>query len=102
MAKTPETARIDQALRIIKSAVAAVESDPAQALRAMQAQLTALLDANRVRNDRSLAAGITVFQQYLAGVTEKTAAFTSTEAAQRAAPLLSMLPKDGAGRGVAA
>lgn len=102
VAKTPDAARIDQALRIIKSAVAAVDTDPAQALRSMQTQLTDLLAANRVRNDRSLAAAITVFQQYLAGVTEKTQRFTAADAAQRAAPLLAMLPKDGASRGAAA
>lgn len=42
-AASPEAARLDQALRILKSALGALEADPRQALRAMQAQAADLL-----------------------------------------------------------
>lgn len=102
VAETPHAARVNQALRIIKSAVVAVESDPAQALRAMQAQVADLQHANRTRNDRTLAAAVADFNRYLGAVADKTAAFTPDEAAKHAASLLALLPKDAPRRIVAA
>ena len=46
-AVTPNAARITQALKILKSALKAVESDPRQALRSMEAQIVDLREAGK-------------------------------------------------------
>jgi CheY-like chemotaxis protein len=54
-AALPDTARIEQAMRILKSAITAIESDPRQALRAMQAQAVDLTKAAVSVGDTTLA-----------------------------------------------
>ena len=63
-AATPTQARIVQALRIVASALAAVETDPAQALRALNAQAAEL----RSIGDSVLATAARQLQVYLAEV----------------------------------
>jgi len=55
-AVTPDEARIVQALKILKSAMFAIESDPAQALRAMRAQACDLATAAKAVGDTELRA----------------------------------------------
>ena len=62
----PEASRIEQALRILKSVVRAIESDPHQALRAMQAQVVDLTKGAAVIGDSRLAAAAAVLQHTLA------------------------------------
>jgi len=52
---TPSVARISQAMRILRSAVSAIESDPRQALRAMQAQAVDLISMAGLTKDDKLA-----------------------------------------------
>ncbi|MEI7932965.1 MAG: response regulator [Alphaproteobacteria bacterium] len=52
---TPALARIGQAMRILRSAVGALESDPRQALRAMQAQAVDLTAMAAATKDDKLA-----------------------------------------------
>ncbi len=52
---TPAVARISQAMRILRSAVSAIESDPRQALRAMQAQAVDLISMAGLTKDDKLA-----------------------------------------------
>lgn len=44
---TPDAARLSQALKILKAGIGAVDSDPAQALRAMRAQTDEMMKAGR-------------------------------------------------------
>jgi len=53
---TPAAGRIEQAMRILKSAVGALESDPRQALRAMQAQAADLSAVANATGDAKLGA----------------------------------------------
>jgi CheY-like chemotaxis protein len=61
----PEASRIEQALRILKSAVGAIESDPRQALRAMQAQVIDLTKGAVAIGDNRLAAAAASLQYCL-------------------------------------
>ncbi|MFI4976516.1 MAG: response regulator [Caulobacterales bacterium] len=70
--ETPDSARICQALKILKSAVGAVESDPRQALRAMQAQCVELITAATATGNPALKACAAEMQVKLEDVTPKT------------------------------
>jgi len=94
---TPEAARIQQALKIIKSALLAVEKDPAQVLRAMQAQAVELIRAAEATNDVKLAAAATDFQTYLVTVAD-TGVMIPGDAFRQAGPLIALLPKDAPAR----
>jgi DNA-binding response OmpR family regulator len=61
-----EAARIRQALMILKSAVKAIETDPLQALRSMQAQAVELKRAALATKDQKLIAATGVFERCLA------------------------------------
>ena len=90
---TPETARIEQALKIIKSALLAVEKDPAQVLRAMQAQAVELIRAAMATSDEKLAKAAEGFQAYLETVAD-TGVMIPGDAVRQAGPLIALLPKD--------
>ena len=95
---TPEAARIQQALKIIKAALLAVEKDPAQVLRAMQAQAVELIRAAVATNDEKLASAAIAFQSYLITVAD-TGGMIPGDAVRQAGPLIAMLPKDEPARG---
>lgn len=100
-AKTPEAARILQALKILKSAVSAVGSEPAQALRSMLAQTSELQRAASVTGETRLVAAVTEFQRFLA-LSAQNGVLIPTDIETRAAPVLAFLPKDDAAKGQAA
>jgi CheY-like chemotaxis protein len=60
-------ARLDQALKITRSAIAALESDPAQALRSLQVQTSELKALAAAMADPKLAAAAGKLQSVLAG-----------------------------------
>jgi CheY-like chemotaxis protein len=60
-----DAARIRQALNILISAIKAIESDPLQALRSMQAQAAELQKVALAVNDLKLTAAVAVFQRCL-------------------------------------
>ena len=95
---TPEATRIQQALKIVKSALLAVEKDPAQVLRAMQAQAVELIRAAKATNDDKLASAALDFQTYLVTVAD-TGVMIPRDAVRQAGPLIAMLPKDEPARG---
>lgn len=66
-AQTPDGARVVQALKILKSAVAALESDPRQALRAMLAQCDDIATAAQSLRDVKLRAAAVALSQRLDG-----------------------------------
>ncbi|RAK56150.1 response regulator [Phenylobacterium soli] len=97
---TPDAARVSQALKIVRSAIASVDKDPAQALRALQTQATDLQKAGVKAGDMKLTTTAVDFNRYLAEV-EKAGGFDKAELAKKAAPLLAYLPKDGSGSAAA-
>jgi CheY-like chemotaxis protein len=64
-AEPTDAARVDQALRILKTAINAIEQDPSQAMRAMQAQAIDLAQAAYRMKDQKLAACADRFSQTL-------------------------------------
>jgi two-component system, response regulator PdtaR len=88
---TPESARILQALKILKAAVDAVGHDPVQAMRSMQAQTSELQRAALAVSDVELSCAASDFQRYLAGAAQPLVA---SGVAAAAAPLLALTPPD--------
>ena len=62
---SPEKVRIGQALKIMKAAVDAIETEPRQALRALRAQADELQDAAIAMADFPLAGAAKTLKQYL-------------------------------------
>jgi len=67
-AETPDQARIVQAVKILRSAMAAIDIDPRQALRAMQAQAADLTGAARSTGDARLGTSAVALGGRLAGL----------------------------------
>jgi two-component system, response regulator PdtaR len=91
---TPEAARIGQALKILRSALLAVESDRTQALRALQAQTLQLEEAAKAMGDEKLLAATTSFQHYLFAAANSNQPLVRVEVERRAVPLLAYMPAD--------
>jgi len=89
-AVTPDEGRIEQALRILKAAVVAIDDDPRQALRAMTAQADTLACAAKSRNDTPLALTAAGLAAALARATPNT--LRRSELEPLAAALLTRLP----------
>ena len=92
-AVTPDDQRIAQALKIVRSAIPAISSDPAQAMRALLAQMVELQRGAATTKNAKLAAAVVEFQRYLAQAAQ-TGALHPDEMAKHATPLLAFLPKD--------
>ena len=88
--ETPDAARIAQALKILRSAVIAYDSDPEQAMRAMRAQATDIQKAATAVADLRLVTTATDFQRYLGQAQTLTRAGLETATAA----LLAYMPKD--------
>lgn len=89
----PDAVRVSQALKIVRSAVAAVAKDPPQALRALRAQAVELKASGVKGGDMRLTQAAIDFTRYLDGV-ERAGGFDLAELDKQAAPLLAYLPKD--------
>jgi len=99
-AVTPDEAKVEQSLRILKAALAAVEVDPRQAMRAMLAQVEALRASGRAANDPALRAAATSLGRGLQERGPQNLRFADLEPLVR--PLLALLPADAAPRRPAA
>jgi two-component system, response regulator PdtaR len=86
------TTRIRQALNILTSAIGAIGTDPAQALRAMQAQIADLRKVAAETGDEKLAAAAAPLQRYLAGASSNALSRAEIEAA--AAGLWAFMPAE--------
>lgn len=91
---TPDAARTAQALKIVRSAIGAIERDPAQALRALQVQARELQKAAAGAGDIRLATAAADFTRYLGEAEREASRFTPVEAEKQAAVLLAYLPRD--------
>jgi CheY-like chemotaxis protein len=96
--EAPHQQRITQALKIIRAAVAASETDPEQALRAMLTQATTI---QATANDFQLTLAASELYRHLSGAAQVGGGFSRAEAERWTAPILTFLPK-GATRAAAA
>lgn len=92
-AATPDAERITQALKIVRSAIPAIATDTAQAMRALLAQMVELQRGAAVTKNAGLGQAVTGFQLYLAEIAQ-SGVLAPDEMARRAAPLLAFLPKE--------
>jgi response regulator RpfG family c-di-GMP phosphodiesterase len=92
--ETPFQQKINQALKIIRAAVAAAETDPSQAMRAMITQATTL---QSMATDFKMTLAASEFYRHLTRHAQSGAALTRADAEKWAAPLLAFLPKDADG-----
>ena len=91
-AVTPDEARVSQALKIVKAALAAIESDPRQSLRAMLAQAEDLLTSERARSDLNLRGAALALGQKLYNM--DPIMLRRAEIEPLTAPLLACLPAE--------
>jgi CheY-like chemotaxis protein len=91
---TSDTVRIGQALKILKSAVSALEREPEQAVRAILAQAMILQAAADGVADRRLAAAAHELHQHVFAAAKLGEPPLRAEVERRAAPLLAQLPRD--------
>ncbi len=91
-ATTPDEARIVQALRNLKAALAALDREPRQALRSLQAQAQDLGCIARAKADPIFSAAVSALAE---SVTRRdTETLQRYEVERLAAPLLAFLPAD--------
>ncbi|RAK59929.1 response regulator [Phenylobacterium hankyongense] len=93
-AGTSESMRIAQALKILRSALSALESDPKQATRAMLAQAADLQIAATAISDNRLASATTDLHRYLSETAGAGTPLNRGETERRAAPLLAYMPRE--------
>ncbi|MCG9916369.1 MAG: response regulator [Phenylobacterium sp.] len=97
---TPERGRIVQAVKILKSAAGALESDPVQALRAMKAQGADLQSVAVKTGNMKLAAAAADFHRYLGTVVDPRR-LDPAQVAYHVAALATFAPEDTAQKRVA-
>lgn len=88
---TTDAARVEQALRILRAALGAIDSDPRQAMRAMQAQASQLTTAAVAMGDTALATASAGLQYCLNEVAE-TGHFNRPRIETACLPLWAFLP----------
>jgi DNA-binding response OmpR family regulator len=91
---TPDAARMAQALKILRSSIAAVDIDPEQAMRSMQVQASDLQKAGMAIADLKLTTAAIDFGRYLAEIEPRGAPYDKAQLQQRAAALLAYMPKE--------
>ena len=91
---TPDSERMAQALKILRSAINAVGTDPSQAMRSMQAQVTDLRKCGMSVADLKLTTAAIDFGRYLDEVERKGTPYDQEQLSLKAAPLLAYMPKD--------
>ncbi len=89
--ETPHQQKVNQAIRIIRAAVAASDTDPEQAMRAMLTQAATLQD---IASDLKLTLAASEFYRHLTRTAQAGGAFTKSDAELWAAPMLTFLSPD--------
>ena len=97
--ETPYQQRITQALKIIRAAVAASDTDPAQAMRAMLAQATTLQE---IATDFRVTLAASELYRHLTKAANAGQKLTRAQAEDWSAAILVFLPKDEARAAAAA
>ena len=83
-----------QALKIVAAAVHAVEEDPTQVRRSLDAQMEAIRVEAAARGDTALAAATEALQDYLSRVSAGEESLTKASVEALAARLLAFMPKE--------
>lgn len=91
---TPDAARLAQALKILRSSIAAVDLDPEQAMRSMLVQASDLQKAGMAVADLKLTTAAIDFGRYLAEIETRGAPYDKAQLEARSKPLLAYMPKD--------
>jgi len=91
---TPDAERLAQALKIRRSAIAAVLTDPAQAMRSMQAQVAELRKCGMSVADLKLTTAAIDFGRYLDEIEKKGPPYDGAALEAKAATLLAYMPKE--------
>ena len=97
--ETPYQQKVNQCLKIIRAAVAAAETDPDQALRAMVTQATIL---QQIATDLRLTLAASEFYRHLSRAANAGQKLTRADAETWSRPMLAFLPRDEAPRDRAA
>lgn len=84
----PHGVRIGEALKIVGSALAAIDGEPAQALRALLAQTAELAVVAAEANDARLAQATAALHEHLLEVAGRSGRLNAAEARAHATPLL--------------
>jgi len=93
---TPDSEKLAQALKILRSAIGAVGSDPVQAMRSMQAQVTELRKCGMSVADLKLTTAAIDFGRYLDEAEKKGAPYDQAALEAKAGSLLAYMPKEAA------
>jgi DNA-binding response OmpR family regulator len=91
---TPDAERLAQALKILRSALGAMETDPDQALRSLQVQVTELRKCGMAAADLKLTTAAIDFGRVLEGALAEGPPFPAEALRTAAAPLLAFMPKE--------
>ena len=91
-ARTPDEARILQALRNLKAALAALDRDPRQALRSMQVQVDDLGSVAQTKSDAVFRTAVGALAESI--MRRDVATLNRPEILRLAAPLLAFLPAE--------
>ncbi len=91
---TPDTARMAQALKILRSSIAAVDIDPEQAMRSMLVQAADLQKSGMAVADLKLTSAAIDFGRYLAEIEPRGAPYDKEQLQLRATPLLAYMPRE--------
>jgi DNA-binding response OmpR family regulator len=91
---TPDAERLAQALKILRSAIAAIGVDPVQAMRSMQAQVAELRRCGMSVADLKLTTAAIDFGRYLDEIERKGAPYDEAALEAKAGTLLAYMPKE--------
>ncbi len=92
--QTPDANRLAQALKILRSAVASFDTDPAQATRAIETQVQAIQKAATAAADLKLTTAAAELARYMVACKKAGVPLKGPEVAKHAAALLAYMPKD--------
>ena len=92
--ETREAERLAQAMKILRSAISAVGSDPVQAMRAMQAQVAELRKCGMSVADLKLTTAAIDFSRYLDEVEAAGAPYNEAALLSKAGALLACMPQE--------
>lgn len=97
-AANPHEARITQALKILRAAIAGCQRDPEQAMRAMITQASTIQHAATELKDLNLTIAAATFYRQLGQLAHERKPLDPAQLEVWAAPLLALLPKDAGSR----
>ena len=97
-AATPDSERMSQALKILRSAISAVSIDPVQAMRSMQVQVAELRKCGMAVADLKLTTAAIDFGRYLDEIDNVGPPYSREALEQRAKALLAYMPSDASAK----